>query len=97
MDFMTNEERKQTPPKPRGRRGMPVIDPKKGFAVSADAAKALIAKGAADARPRKDSIALQTSSDESIAIAAPSTGAAAGYQAVYPSSRTQATSVPTVY
>lgn len=97
MEFMTNEGRKQSPPKPRGRRGMPVIDPKKGFAVSADAAKALIAKGAADARPRQGSVALRKLTNESVAVAAPSNGVLAGYQAtLYPSAGTQVTSVPTV-
>lgn len=95
---MTNEERKQTPPKPKGRRGMPIIDPKKGFAVSADAAKALIAKGAADARPRQDSIALKTFTNELVAVAAPSSGIMAGSRATsYPSAVTQVTSVPTVF
>ena len=97
MDFMTNEERKQNPPKPKGRRGMPVIDPKKGFAVSADAAKALIAKGAADARPIQQTGVLETSTNKSIATIAPSTGVVADYQAAfYPSAGTQATSAPTV-
>ena len=97
MDFMTNEERKQTPPKPKGRRGMPVIDPKKGFAVSADAAKALIAKGAADARPIQQTGVLDMSTNKSVAIIAPSTGVGPGYQAaLYPSAGTEATSAPTV-
>lgn len=97
MDFTTNEDRKQTPPKPKGRRGMPVIDPKKGFAVTANAAKALIAQGAADVRPGQDSGALKTSNNESVAVVAPSTGIVAGYQAAfYPSAGTQVASVPTV-
>ncbi|CAD6570319.1 MAG: hypothetical protein ASARMPREDX12_003450 [Alectoria sarmentosa] len=96
MDFMTNEDRKQTPPKPKGRRGMPIIDPKKGFAVSADAAKALIAKGAADARPRQrqNSVALKTSTNPSVAVVAPSTGVVAGYQtAFYPTAEIQVNDV----
>lgn len=96
MDFMTNEDRKQTPPKPKGRRGMPIIDPKKGFAVSADAAKALIAKGAADARPRQrqGSVALKTSTNPSVAVVAPSTGVVAGYQtAFYPTAEIQVNDV----
>lgn len=97
MDFMTTEDRKQTPPKPKGRRGMPVIDPKKGFAVSADAAKALIAKGAADARPRQDPVAIKASTNDSVAVVAPSTGVVAGYQAaLYPSAGIQVTPVPFV-
>lgn len=83
MDFMTNEDRKQSPPKPKGRRGMPVIDPKKGFIVSADAAEALIAKGAADARPRQDSVAPKLPNSESVAVVAPPTGLVAGYQAAF--------------
>ena len=94
---MTNEDRKQSPPKPKGRRGMPIIDPKKGFAVSADAAKALIARGAADARPRQGSLALKASANGSVAIAAPSTGVVAGYQAgFYPGTGAEVTSVPMV-
>ena len=97
MDFMTNEERKQTPSKPKGRRGMPVIDPKKGFAVSADAAKALIAKGAADARPIQQTGVLEMATNKSVATIAPSTGVVADYQAAfYPSAGTQATAAPTV-
>ena len=97
MDFMANEDRKQTPPKPKARRGMPVIDPKKGFAVSADAATALIAKGAADARPRQGSAALKTSTNQSIAGVAPSTGVVAGHQAaLLPIDGTQVTSTPAV-
>lgn len=94
IDFMTNEDRKQTPPKPKGRRGMPIIDPKKGFAVSEDAAKALIAKGATDARQRRGSVALKTSSSESATVIAPSTGVVAGYQAAFCPSA--GTSIPTV-
>ena len=95
MDFMGNEDRKQTPPKPKGRRGMPVIDPKKGFAVSADAAKALIAKGAADARPIQQPRALETSTNKP--IFAPSTGVTAGYQAAFHhNAGNGATSIPTV-
>ena len=97
MDFMTNEDRKQIPTKPKGRRVMPVIDPKKGFAVSADAAKALIAKGAADARPVQGSAAFGTSTNESVAVVAPSNSVVAGYQAaLYPSAGTHVTSMPTV-
>ncbi len=96
MGFMANEDGKQTPPKPKGRRGMPVVDPKKGFAVSAEAAKALIAKGAADARPRQDSGALTTSTNESVAVVAPSMGVVAGHQAAFYPSTNQVTSVPTV-
>lgn len=97
MEFMTNEDRKQTPPKPKGRRGMPAIDPKKGFVVSADAAQALIAKGATDARPKQGSVALKTSITEPIAVAAPSTGSVAGYQATsHPSAQIQVTSLPMV-
>ena len=91
MSFMNNEDQKQTPPKPKGRRGMPVIDPKKGFAVSAEAAKALIANGAADARPKQPAVVLGTSISKSAAGITPSTGAVS-----YPSTQTQATSVPTV-
>ena len=97
MAFMTNEDRNQTPPKPKGRRGMPAIDPKKGFVISADAAQALIAKGAADARPKQSSLALKASTNDPTAVAAPSTGTVAGYQATsYPSAQTQATSFPMV-
>ena len=94
MDFTFNEDLKQTPPKSRGRRGMPIIDPKKGFRVSEDAAKALIAKGAADARPRQGSVATKGSTSEP---GAPSTGVMAGYRAaLYPGAGTQITPVPTV-
>ena len=97
MDYMTNEDRKQTPPKPKGRRGMPVIDAKKGFVVSAEAAKALIAKGAADVRPRQQLGAPEASASKSAAVTAPSTGVVEGSQAsFYPSAGTQATSIPTV-
>ena len=97
MDFMTNEDRKHSPPKPRGRRGMPVIGAKKGFAVSVNAAKALIAKGAADARPRQPSMAPETSKNVSAAEHFPSTSAIAGHQATSSASAgTLATSVPTV-
>ena len=97
MEFMTNEDRKQTPPKPKGRRGMPLIDPKKGIAVSADAAKALIAKGAVDARPGKDISTLKISTSESIPLVAPSTGVVAGNQtAFYPSGGNPVTSAPMV-
>lgn len=97
MDFMTNEDRKQTPPKPKSRRGMPIIDPKKGFAVSADAAKTLIARGAADARQRQGSVALKTSTNESVAVIAPATGVMAGHQsALYPTDGTQVIPVSTV-
>lgn len=94
---MTNEDRNQTPPKPKGRRGMPAIDPKKGFVISADAAQALIAKGAADARPKQGSVALKTSTNEPTAVVAPSTGTVASYQVTsYPSAQNQATSFPMV-
>ena len=42
--------KKKSPPKPR--RGKQIIDPKKGMVVSEAAAKALIANGAADRRPK---------------------------------------------
>ena len=88
MDFRGNGDRKQTPPKPRGRRGMPIIDPKKGLAVSEDAANTLIAKGAADARPRQAPIALNKSTNETVT---------ANYGATsQPSAGTHVTSVPTV-
>ena len=97
IDFMSNEDRKQTPPKPKGRRGMPVIDAKKGFVVSADAARALIAKGAADARPIQRLGALETSANQPAALIAPSTGAAAGSQEAFRlRAGTLAMSVPTV-
>ena len=76
---------------------MPVIDPKKGFAVSADAARALIAKGAGDARPKQDSGALKATTKEPVAVAAPSNPVVADYRTVfYPNSRAPVTSVPTV-
>lgn len=94
MDFRGNGDQKQTPPKPRGRRGMPVIDPKKGLAVSEDAANTLIAKGAADARPRQDPIALNKSTNETAAMSA---DVAANHGATsQPSAVTQFTSIPTV-
>lgn len=94
---MTNEDQKQTPPKPKARRGMPAIDPKKGFVVSADAAQALIAQGAADARPKQGPVALETSINRPVAVAAPSTGTVTIYQATpYPSAQTQAMSFPMV-
>ncbi|KAM0803426.1 hypothetical protein BDR22DRAFT_886795 [Usnea florida] len=70
MDFRGNGDQKQTPPKPRARRGMPIIDPKKGLAVSEDAANTLIAKGAADARPRQDPITLNKPTNETAAMSA---------------------------
>ena len=94
MDFKGNGDQKQTPPKPRGRRGMPIIDPKKGLAVSEDAANTLIAKGAADARPRPDPITLNKSTNETTAMSADvaaNHGATSQVSAV-----TQFTSVPTV-
>lgn len=97
MDFMTNEDRKQSPPKTKGRRGMPVIDPKKGFVVSADAAKALIAKGAIDARPRQGSVAPKMPKNESVAVVAPPTGVVAGSQTgFHHEAGTQITPVPMV-
>ena len=97
MDFKTNEDLKQTPPKPKGRRGMPVIDPKKGFVVSAEAARALIAKGAADARPVSQPQVLETTTNKPAVAIAPSMSVVGGYQAAsHPFARTQATSVPTV-
>lgn len=97
IDFMSNEDRKQTPPKPKSRRGMPVIDVKKGFVVSADAARALIAKGAADARPVQRLGALETSANQPAAVIAPLTDAVAASQAHFrPSAGTEAMSVPTV-
>lgn len=97
IDFMGNEDRKQTPPKPKGRRGMPVVDAKKGFVVSADAARALIAKGAADARPTQRPGALETSINQPAAVITPSTDAVAGSQvAFHPSAETRAISVPAV-
>ena len=97
MDFKPNEDLKQTPPKPKGRRGMPVIDPKKGFVVSADAAKALIAKGAADARPVPQRGALEMTTNKPTVVDDPSTGVLSGHQAAcHPSAGTQASSVPIV-
>ena len=96
MDFVVHEDLKHTPPKTKGRRGVPVIDPKKGFAVSADAAQALIAKGAADARPRQQSVALGMSSNKPGAVTAPSPGTAGHQAAFYPSTGTMVASVPTV-
>ena len=97
MDFKKNEDQKQTPPKPKGRRGMPVIDPKKGFPVSEEAAKALIANGATDARPKQSAVVPETSINKSAADIAPSTGVIASHQSTsYPSTQTQAASVPTV-
>ena len=97
MDFKPNEDLKQTPPKPKGRRGMPVIDPRKGFVVSAQAAKALIAKGAADARPSSQTKVLDMPMNKPAAVDAPPLGVITGHQAaLYPIAGTQATSFPTV-
>ena len=96
MEFKPNEDLKQTPPKPKGRRGMLVIDPRKGFVVSAHAAKALIAKGAADARPLLQTGVLDTPMNKPAAVGAPPLGVITGHQAaLHPSAGTQA-SVPTV-
>ena len=73
---------------------MPIIDPKKGLAVSEDAANTLIAKGAADARPRQDPITLNKPTNETAAMSA---DVAANHRATsQPSTVTQFTSVPTV-
>ena len=102
MNFKNNGDQKQTPPKPtppkpRGRRGMPVMDLKKGIPVSADVAKALIANGAADVRPKQPAVVPNSSTTNSAAGIAPSTGVGAGYQASSnPSTQTTASSVPTV-
>ena len=94
MEFRGNGDQKKTPPKPRSRRGLPVIDPKKGLVVSEDAANTLIAKGAADARPRLDPITLNKSTNETAAMSA---DIAANHEATsQPSTVTQFTSVPTV-
>lgn len=94
MDFRGNGDQKQTPPKPRSRRGMPIIDPKKGLVVSEDAANTLIAKGAADARPRQDPITLNKSTNETATMSA---DVAANHGATsQPSAVTQVTSVPIV-
>ena len=94
MDFRGNGDQKQTPPKPRGRRGMPIIDAKKGLVVSEDAANTLIAKGAADARPRQDPMAVNKSTNETASMLA---GVATNYGATsQPSAVTQVTSVPIV-
>ena len=97
MDFKPNQDLKQTPPKPKGRRGMAVIDPRKGFVVSEHAAKALIAKGAADARPATQTEVLDVPMNKPAAVDGPSMGVITGHQAaLQPSAGTQATSVPTV-
>ena len=97
MDFKPNEDLKQTPPKPKGRRGMPVIDPSKGFVVSAHAARALIAKGAADARPLSQTEVLDMHMNKPAAVDAPPMGVITGHQAaLHPNAEAQATSVPTV-
>lgn len=94
---MTNEDLKQTPPKPKARRGMPVIDPKKGLVVSADAAQALIAQGAADARPKQGPVGLETSISRPVATAAPSIGTVSVSPATsYPRAQTQPTSLSMV-
>ena len=98
MDFKVNEDRKQTPSKSKGRRGMPIIDAKKGLAVSAEAAKALIAKGAADARPRQQLRALESSANMPVAVTNPSTGFIAGHQTTFHlSAGTQAASIAKVW
>lgn len=97
MDFKPNQNLKQTPPKTKGRRGMPAIDPRKGFVVSEHAAKALIAKGAADARPSLQTEVLDMPKNSHAAVDAPFMGVNTGHQAaLQPSAGTQATSVPTV-
>ena len=94
MDFRGNGDQKQTPPKPRSRRGMPIIDPKKGLVVSEDAANTLIAKGAADARPRQDPMTLNKSTNETATMSA---GVATIHGATSQSSAvTQVTSVAIV-
>ena len=73
---------------------MPIIDPKKGLAVSEDAANTLIAKGAADVRPRQNPIALNKPTNETAAMSA---DVAANHGATSQTSTvTQFTSVPTV-
>ena len=97
MDFKPNEDLRQTPPKPKGRRGMPVIDPRKGFVVSAHAAQALIAKGAADARPSPQTEVLDIPMKKPAAVDAPRMGVITGHHAaLQPSAGNQAKSVPTV-
>ena len=97
MNFKPNGGLKQTPPKPKGRRGMPVIDPRKGFVVSAHAANALIAKGAADARPSSQTQVLNMPMNKPAAIDAPPLGVITDHQAaLHPSAGAQATSVTTV-
>ena len=94
MEFRGNGDQKQTPPKPRNRRGMPIIDPKKGIVVSEDAANTLIAKGAADVRPRQDPIILNKPTNETATMSA---DVAANRGATsQPSVVTQFTSVPIV-
>ena len=97
MNFKNNGDQKPTPPKPKGRRGMPVMDLKKGIPVSAEAAKALIANGAADVRPKQPAVVPDSSTTSFAAGIAPSTGVVAAYQATSnPSTQTTASSVPTV-
>ena len=97
MEFKSKEDLKQTPPKPKGRRGMPVIDARKGFVVPAHAAKALIAKGAADARPLVQTEMSDTPMNKSAAVDVTPMGVTTANQAaLHPKAGTQATSVPTV-